>query len=70
MSKTSFKPTLGVVSIRYAGIHPEYKVRVIGAQLSQGCVVVTLVFDRIEIRDIEFPKRKDRQQAARDIVTW
>ena len=53
MSKTSFEPTLGVVNVGYAGIDPKHKIRELNAQLSQGCVIVTLVFDCIEIRHIE-----------------
>src|SRR5215472_6783882 len=68
MSKTSFQPTFGVVNIRYAGVHPKYKIGILGAQLSQGCVIVTLVFDGIEIRDIECLEGKNRQQAPRDVV--
>ena len=68
MSKTSFEPTLGVVSVRYAGVHPKHNIRELKAQLPQGCVIVTLVFDCIEIRNIEFREGKNRQQAPRDVV--
>ena len=67
MSKTSFEPTLGLVNVRYASIDPKHKFRELNAQLIQGRVIVTFVFECIKIRDIEFLERTNLQKASPDV---